>query len=64
MQVDLDNQATQSNTLSAGGYLTIHKETGLPVSMGLYLEREHTINDIPYRLTYQLDHTLELSGTK
>ena len=64
LQVDLDNQATQSNTLSAGGYLTIHKETGLPVSMGLYLEREHTINDIPYRLTYQLDHTLELSGTK
>ena len=41
--------------------MTIHKETGLPVSIGLHLEREHVIDDITYKLAYRLDHQMALS---
>ena len=64
LQVDLESKATTGKTVSAGGYLTIHKETGLPLSMGLYLEREHTMDSGTYQLTYQLDQTLALSETE
>lgn len=64
LDVDLDAKATTSETLSIGGYLTIDKATRLPITMGLYLERTHTIEDVPYVLSYQLDHTLILSLTE
>ncbi len=61
LRVDLDKQATQSKTLSASGYLTVNKRTGLPETMGLYLEREHVIESVAYQLTYRLEHTMSLS---
>lgn len=61
LQVDLDEKATKKKTVSAGAYLVIDRETGLPTAMGLQLERSHTIDELDYRLIYRLDHTLELS---
>lgn len=59
LQVDLDTQAQSMETLRAGGYLTVDKTTGLPVSMGLYFERAHTMDSIRYVLRYTLDQTLK-----
>ena len=61
LQVDLDAEATKKKTVSAGGYLVIDRETGLPTAMGLYVERQHTIDTVAYRLTYRLDQTMKLS---
>ena len=61
LQLDLDAKATEKNTVSAGGYLVIDRETGLPTAMGLYMERQHTIDTVTYRLTYSLDQTMKLS---
>lgn len=61
LQVDLDAKATDKKTVSAGGYLVIDSETGLPTAMGLHMERQHTIDTVTYRLTYRLDQTMKLS---
>ena len=58
LQVDLDGQAQSMETLTAGGYLTVDGETGLPVGMGMYFSRYHTMNSIRYKLSYSLDETL------
>ncbi len=61
LQVDLDEKATGKKTLSAGAYLVIDRETGLPTAMGLNMERQHTIDTVTYRLTYSLEQTMALS---
>lgn len=58
LQVDLDGKAQSMETLTAGGYLTVDGETGLPVGMGMYFSRYHTMNSIRYKLSYNLDETL------
>lgn len=58
--LDLDNYAESYETTSAGGYLALNRWTGLPTAMGQYLQRNHTISGVPFRLTYQLDQALEL----
>jgi hypothetical protein len=58
LKVDLDAQAQSSQTNSLGGYLVIDPETELPVAMGIYLSRSHTIDTIRYKLDYSLEETL------
>lgn len=61
LQVDLDEKATEKKTVSAGGYLIIDRETGLPTAMGLNMERQHTVDTVTYQLAYRLDQTMRLS---
>lgn len=60
LDADLDEQAESSKTTASDGYLTIDKQTGLPVAMGLQLIRQHTMQSVPYKLTYQLDQQISL----
>lgn len=62
LQLDLDATAQAVQTGAAGGYLTVDKDTGLPVAMGLRFQRVHTLDSVAYTLTYELDHTLRLSA--
>ena len=61
LQVDLETIADTSEHHRSGGYLTINLETGLPVELGMYLEKSHTIDGITYGLTYHLEETLTFS---
>ena len=61
LQVDLDGKADAVHTREAKGYLTVDMVTGLPVAMGLSLQRSHTMAEVAYDLTYQLDQTIKLS---
>lgn len=61
LQVDLDAKAEQSQTFEAKGYLTVDLTTGLPVAMGLSLQRSHTMAEVAYDLSYKLDQTMKLS---
>jgi hypothetical protein len=58
LKVDLDAQAQSSRTEAIGSYLVIDPETELPVAMGIYLSRSHTIDTIRYKLDYSLEETL------
>ena len=58
LKVDLDQQAQSSQTDSLGSYLLVAPETELPVAMGIYLCRSHTIDTIRYKLDYSLEETL------
>lgn len=62
LQVDLDAKAQSAQTQRAGGYLTVDPETGLPRTVGMYLEREHTIDGVSYQLTYKLDENLTFTA--
>lgn len=58
LQVDLDAVAQNMENHSSGGYVTIDTDTGLPVQMGMFLEKSHTIGGISYRLDYRLEEKL------
>lgn len=58
LQVDLDAQAQSSQTGAVGSYLLVDPETELPVAMGIYLSRSHTIDTIRYKLDYSLEEKL------
>ena len=58
LQVNLDEAAEASETQLAGGYLVISKDTGLPVEMGIYMNKIHTINTVVYELTHTLQQNL------
>lgn len=58
LQVDLDEKAQSSETLKAGGYLVLDTNTGLPVAMGMELERSHGLDGVRYVLQYQLEEEL------
>lgn len=60
LNADLDKQAESVYTSASDGYLTIEKETGLPVAMRLELVRQHTMQSVPYQLTYQLEQQISL----
>ena len=60
--VDLDSLAGSYTTPAAGGYLVINVHTGLPTALGMNVERTHTIDGVPYELTYQLDQSMELAS--
>lgn len=62
LKIDLDKQCDSATTSDAAGHVVINTATGLPTAMGLFLNRWHTINAVPYQLTYRLDHTIVLSG--
>lgn len=61
LDADLDKQAESAQTTVSDGYLTIEKETGLPVAMGLKLVRQHTMQSVSYQLTYQLEQQIDLT---
>lgn len=61
LQVDLDALAESSQNISAGGYLTVDTQTGLPVVMGMFMEKSHTLDGVTYRLDYRLDESLTFS---
>ena len=61
---NLDTYAESSTPPAAGGYLYINRETGLPVALGINLERQHVSGDVAYALTYELEQTMQLSSTK
>ncbi len=60
LNADLDKQAESAQTTASDGYLSIEKETGLPVVMELKLVRQHTMQSVPYQLTYQLEQQINL----
>lgn len=64
LNADLDAQAESVYTSASDGYLTIEKETGLPVAMRLELVRQHTMQSVPYQLTYQLEQQISLLETE
>ena len=59
---NLDTYAESYTTPTAGGYLYIDKASGLPVALGIELERVHISGEISYPLTYELDQTMKLSS--
>lgn len=61
LQVDLDVLAESAENHKAGGYLTVDLQTGLPVAMGMYMEKSHTIDGVTYGLNYRLEETLTFS---
>lgn len=61
LQVDLDALAEVAQNHNAGGYLTVDLETGLPVSLGMFMEKSHTIDGITYNLDYYLSETLKFT---
>ena len=52
--------AYRNNTLEC--YLAVDKYTGLPTSMGLTYEGEHTIDGYGYILSEQADYSFDLAG--
>jgi hypothetical protein len=61
LQVDLDALADASEHHRSGGYLTVDMQTGLPVGLGMYLEKSHTIDGVAYKLEYRLEEALNFS---
>lgn len=61
LKMDLDGLASSYETTEAAGYLTIHKQTGLPAAMGISFARTHIFGEVPNQLTYQLDQNLQFS---
>lgn len=58
LEVDLDSY--EHSTASTGGYLVINKYTALPTSLGMYVSRNHVVENVTYQLTYQLDQAMDL----
>ena len=61
LQVDLDAAAEAVQTELAGGYLVIDKDSGLPVEMGIQMNKIHTINTVVYALTHTLQQNLQFA---
>lgn len=59
---DLDAIADSFETVTAGGYLRVDRNTGLPVEMGMNFERHHGIFGATYPLSYALNQSLTLSS--
>lgn len=62
LQVQLDADSVTVQQDGCGGYVDIDRNTGLPVSMGLYLNCIHTVGGISYTFTYSLEQELTLSN--
>ncbi len=62
--VSLDILADSCSTENASGYLMIDKYSGLPMEMGLSLERTHVFDGIANTMTYERDQTVTLSCPK
>ncbi len=56
----LSKQSQEYKTDKITCYLTIHKETGLPVASGFLYKGTYTIDALPYRLIYQADQQYDL----
>jgi hypothetical protein len=63
LNANLDAYTDSYTTPVASGYLCIDKATLLPTALGVKLERIHVAGEISYRLTFQLDQTMQLSST-
>ncbi len=61
LNVSLDLQSESCSTETAGGYLIVNRYTGLPVAMGLSLERTHVINGVSFSMAFHRDQSLTLS---
>ena len=59
---NLDTYAESYTTPTAGGYLCIDKDSGLPTALGITLKRVHVKGEISYPLTYKLDQTMQLAS--
>ena len=64
LQVQLGGANIKIAPDGCGGYVDIDRNTGLPVSMGLFLECTHTVEEIEYSFTYTLEQELTLSNYK
>lgn len=56
----LSKQSQEYKTNAISCYLTIHKETGLPVASGFQYKGTYTIDALPYQLIYQADQQYDL----
>ena len=48
--------------MAAGGYLELDASTGLPVAMGMELERSHALDGVRYVLQYHLDEAFSFAA--
>jgi len=62
LNVDLDGTADSFEDTAAGGHLTIDKASLLPISLGMNFSRIHSFGKVDYTLSYELIHTLNLTG--
>ncbi len=63
LNLNLDSYAQSVSTETPTAYLTICKNTGLPLTIGQSFERTHVIDNVAYRTTLQTDQTLTVPGT-
>jgi len=59
----LTSLAEAYETVTMDGYLAIDKYSGLPTAAGFLYEGEHTIEQSPYLLSYQLDQSFVLGSS-
>ena len=62
LNLNLDSWAQSISTETPTAYLTICKDTGLPLTMGQSFERAHVIDNVTYRTTLQTDQTVTVPG--
>ena len=56
----LDDLADSYRTETMTGYLSIDKNTGLPLAMGYYFEGYHTLEGMEYMISFQQDQSYNL----
>ena len=62
LNLNLDNWAQSIATETPTAYLTICKDTGMPLTMGQSFGRTHVIDSVAYRTTVQTDQHVTLPG--
>lgn len=63
LNLNLDSWAQSVSTETPTAYLTVCKNTGLPLTIGQSFERTHVIDNVAYRTTLQTDQTVTIPGT-
>lgn len=61
--LNLDQYSDSYQTTATGGYLAINRKTGLATALGQFVDRTHYIDGVGYRMSYQLDQSLQLPST-
>lgn len=60
LNLNLDNFSQSVTTQAPTAYITISKYTGIPMTMGKSFTRNHVIDEVSYRTTFQVDQTITL----
>ena len=63
LNLNLDSFSQSVTTQTPTAYLTVSKYTGLPVTMGKSFTRNHVIDEVSYRTTFQVDQTISLPSS-